>query len=54
MRYPIGIGPELRSNIDYVFLFNEQSILNRKKLYHHYGSIVSSFEDFNHIFNFFY
>jgi len=49
MQYPLGITPELRSNIDYVFVFNEPSIKNRKKIYDDYGSILPSFEHFCNI-----
>lgn len=49
MQYPLGITPELRSNIDYVFIFNEPSIKNRKKIYDDYCSIVPSFDHFCNI-----
>lgn len=49
MQYPVGIGPELRSNIDYVFIYNEPSIKNRKKIYDDYGGCISSFEHFCNI-----
>jgi hypothetical protein len=49
MQYPVGIPPELRSNIDYVFIFNEPSIANRKKLYDGYGSCIPSFDHFCNI-----
>lgn len=49
MQYPLGITPELRSNIDYVFVFNEPSIKNRKKIYDDYGSVLPSFEHFCNI-----
>ena len=46
MQYVIGIGPELRSNIDYVFIFRDASIKNRKKLYDNYGAMIPSFKMF--------
>lgn len=49
MQYPLGITPELRSNIDYVFIFNEPSIKNRKKIYDDYASAIPSFDAFNNI-----
>jgi hypothetical protein len=49
MQYPVGIGPELRSNIDYVFIYNEPSIKNRKKIYDDYGGCIASLEHFNNI-----
>lgn len=44
MQYPLGIPPALRSNIDYVFVFNEPSIKNRKKIYDDYGGAIPSFD----------
>jgi hypothetical protein len=49
MQYPLGITPELRSNIDYVFIFNEPSLKNRKKLYDDYCSVIPSFDFFCNI-----
>jgi hypothetical protein len=49
MQYPLGITPELRSNIDYVFIFNEPSIKNRRKIYDDYASCIPSFEHFCNI-----
>ena len=49
MQYPLGITPELRSNIDYVFIFNEPSIKNRKKIYDDYGSNIPTFDYFCNI-----
>jgi hypothetical protein len=49
MSYPLGIPPALRSNIDYVFVFNEPNIRNRKKLYDYYGSGCDSFDSFCNI-----
>jgi hypothetical protein len=49
MQYPLGITPELRSNIDYVFVFNEPSFKNRRKLYDDYFSIIPSFDYFCNI-----
>ena len=49
MQYPIGIPPDLRSNIDYVFIFNEPSLKNRKNIYENYASVIPSFEHFCNI-----
>lgn len=49
MQYPLGIPPELRGNIDYVFIFNEPSIKNRKKIYEDYVGMVSSMDHFSNI-----
>jgi hypothetical protein len=49
MQYPLGITPELRSNIDYVFIFNEPSVKNRKKIYDDYAGMLPSFDHFCNI-----
>lgn len=49
MQYPYGITPDLRSNIDYVFVFNEPSVKNRKKIYEDYGGMIPSFDHFCNI-----
>lgn len=49
MQYAQAIPPELRSNIDYIFIFNESSIANRKKIYEAYASMIPSFEHFCNI-----
>jgi hypothetical protein len=49
MQYAQGIPPELRSNIDYIFIFNEPSIANRKKIYDAYGGCIPSFDHFCNI-----
>jgi hypothetical protein len=49
MQYPLGIPPALRSNIDYVFVFNEPSIKNRKKIYDDYAGMCPSFDHFCNI-----
>ena len=49
MQYPLGIPPALRSNIDYVFVFNEPSIKNRKKIYDDYAGMIPTFDHFQNI-----
>ncbi len=49
MQYPQGIPPELRSNIDYVFIFNEPSVQNRKKIYEAYAGMIPTQDYFNNI-----
>jgi len=50
MQYIIGIGPELRSNFDFIFLLAEDSFLNRKKIYEGYASIFPNFDIFDQVF----
>ena len=46
IQYPLGIPPELRTNIDYIFIFRENIISNRKRLYEHYANIFTTFDIF--------
>jgi len=46
MQYPLGIPPNLRTNIDYVFLLREPYINNRKKIYENYAGMFHTFEAF--------
>lgn len=46
MQYPLAIGPVLRTNIDYVFIFRENNMQNRKRLYEQYGGMFPTFEAF--------
>lgn len=46
MQYPLGIGPELRCNVDYVFLLRTPIVNERKKLYEYYAGMFPSFEAF--------
>lgn len=46
MQYAIGIPPNLRSNIDWVFLLRENNYQNRKKLYENYAGMFHTFDMF--------
>ena len=46
MQYPLGISPDLRTNIDYTFILREPIFKNRKKLYENYAGMFKSFDDF--------
>jgi len=46
---PLGLNPTLRSQIDYVFIFKNNVIKEREKIYNHYAGICNSFEVFNKI-----
>ncbi len=49
MQYPLGIPPNLRTNIDWVFLLRENITANRKRLYDYYAGMFPSFEVFNQV-----
>jgi hypothetical protein len=46
MQYPLGIPPNLRTNIDYVFILRENYLKNRKIIYENYASMFPTFESF--------
>ena len=46
MQYALCIPPNLRTNIDYVFILRENYVSNRKRLYEHYAGMFPSFEMF--------
>ena len=46
MQYPLGIPPNLRCNVDYVFILREPYKNNRDRLFTNYGSAFPSFEFF--------
>ena len=51
MQYALGIPPNLRTNIDYVFILRENYVSNRKRLYEHYAGMFPSFEIFCQVMN---
>lgn len=51
MQYSLGIPPELRNQIDYVFLLKENKINNRKRLFEHYAGMFPSYETFSRVFD---
>ena len=46
MQYPLGIPPNLRTNIDYVFILREPYISNRKRIWENYAGMFHTFESF--------
>lgn len=46
MQYALGIPPNLRTNIDYVFILRENYISNRRKIYEQYAGMFPTFEVF--------
>jgi hypothetical protein len=49
MQYCMDILPELRSNIDYVFVLRENFLNIRKKLYDNFFGILPTFDTFNQV-----
>ena len=46
MQFSLGIPPNLRTNVDYVFILRENIWSNRKRLYDHYAGMFPTFEMF--------
>jgi hypothetical protein len=46
MQFALGIPPNLRTNVDYVFILRENIYSNRKRLYDHYAGMFPTFEMF--------
>jgi hypothetical protein len=46
MQYALGIPPNLRTNVDFVFILRENFVNNRKRLYDHYAGMFPTFEMF--------
>jgi len=46
MQYPLGIPPNMRCNIDYVFILRTMVMTERVKIYNHYAGMFPSFEAF--------
>jgi hypothetical protein len=46
MQYALGIPPNLRTNIDYTFIFRETNFQNRRRIYDSYAGMFPTFEVF--------
>ncbi len=46
LQYSIGIDPDLRKQADYIFIFRENLMNEREKLYEHYASLIPTFKLF--------
>ena len=46
MQYPLGITPNLRTNIDFVFILRENNINNRRRIYENFAGMFPTFEMF--------
>ena len=49
MQYPLGVPPNLRTNIDYVFILREQYRSNRERIWQNYAGMFPTFEAFNQV-----
>ena len=46
MQYPLGIPPDLRTQIDYTFIFRNNLISNRTRIYENHARLFPSFDVF--------
>lgn len=46
MQYPLGITPNLRTNVDFIFILRETMINNRKRIYDNYAGMFPTFDMF--------
>lgn len=51
MQYPMGIPPDIRGNIDFVFILRENVVANRKRIWDNYAGIFPTFEMFQDVLN---
>lgn len=51
MQYSKGIPPEMRGNLDYIFLLAEDIVENRKRLYSDYAGMLPSYDIFEQVFS---
>jgi hypothetical protein len=51
LQHPTDVGPGIRTCIDYVFIFQNNNMTERKKIYDNYASIIPSFQKFCDIMN---
>jgi hypothetical protein len=49
IQYPMKMSPENISNTDYIFIFKENIISNKKQLYEYYGGLFPTFKEFSDI-----
>jgi hypothetical protein len=51
MQYCMDIGPELRGNVDYVFVLKDNIIANRERLHRNFFGMIPRFDTFQHLMN---
>jgi hypothetical protein len=51
MQYCMDLTPDLRSNIDYIFVFRENILQNREKIWRNFFGIFPTFDMFNQVMN---
>ena len=51
MQHAMGLPPVLRNNLDYIFIFRNNIMKERMKIYENYAGMFASFEVFNQVMN---
>ena len=51
MQHALGLPPVLRNNIDYIFIFRNNIIKEKQKIYDNYAGMFPNFETFNQVMN---
>ena len=51
MQYALGIPPNLRTNVDYVFILRENIVQNRKRLYESFAGMFPTYDMFCQVMN---
>lgn len=46
MQFPLGIPPNLRANVDWVFINRNSNIKERERIYHQYAGMFPTFDTF--------
>lgn len=49
MQFPLGVPPNLRTNIDYVFILREPYLSNRKRIWENYAGMFPTLESFSQV-----
>jgi len=49
MQFALGVPPNLRTNVDYVFILRENIVSNRKRIYEHYAGMFPTFDTFQQV-----
>lgn len=51
MQYVLDLPPELRSNVDYIFILRNNMVADREKLWKHFCGFIPNFNTFQQIMN---
>lgn len=50
-QFSLDLPPALRSNSDYIFVFQDNNVGNQKRIYDNFCGVFPSFSDFQRVFN---